>query len=80
MRNFTTFLFNWVKEQTKETRKLFKDNWTNSYRKIVHKIIREKAQDAEYFIFHLKNTFNHMTGNHQLCDDFYCDDKRKLQF
>ena len=63
MKNFTTHVLNW-KKICKLDNKFFNNDWANHFTSIVHKLVKEKADVPEYFIKHIKNTLNHLTGDH----------------
>ena len=48
MRNLTTHILDWVKS-FKLDKKIYNTEWTNHFRSLVHKLIKEKSHDKDYF-------------------------------
>jgi len=42
------------------------------YKALIRKLINEKSTDRDYFIKYIPLTLDHMIGNHQACDSFFC--------
>ena len=77
IKNFTTFLINWRKKNRLVGR--FTETMINHYKALLRKLINEKIKDVDYFTKHLLYTLDHLTGHHEKCDTFYCDENHKFK-
>ena len=70
IRNFTTYLLNWKKKHHLERK--FSEKLAKHYKSLIRKLINEKSNDKDDFIKNIPITLDHLAGNHERCDKFYC--------
>ena len=78
MCNFTRMIEEWSKQF--KLGKIIDKEWKNHYSALIHKLIKYKSDDLEYFQLNIKQTYYHMTGNHEKCDSYYCTTEYQEKF
>ena len=50
----------------------FSERMVQNFKALVRKLINKKSTDKDYFVNHVLNLIDHLLGNHENCDQFYC--------